>query len=128
MERHYSSDVNDAEWALVEPFVIGHAAPRKRGRRDTSELARRSLNAMRYLLKTGCQWRMLPNEYPPHTTVYDTHTRWTRNGLWERINTALRKRRRIGLKKRRVQRCDHRQPECEVCRHGRARQQWLPCG
>ena len=101
MERHYPSDVSDAEWALLEPFIIDPKAPRKRGRRATPDLARRSLNAMRYLLKTGCQWRMLPKEYPPRTTVHDTFTRWTRSGLWERINTALREQRRIGLKKTR---------------------------
>lgn len=99
MERHYPSDVSDAEWALLEPFIIDPVAPRKRGRCETPELARRSLNAMRYLLKTGCQWRMLPKEYPPRTTVHDTFTRWTCRGLWERINNALRERRRIGLKK-----------------------------
>jgi putative transposase len=99
MERHYPSDVSDAEWALLEPFIIDPSVPRKRGRRETSELSRRSLNAMRYLLKTGCQWRMLPNEYPPRTTVHDALTRWTRNGLWERINSALREQWRIALKK-----------------------------
>ena len=100
MERHFPSDVSDAEWALLEPFIIDPLAPSKRGRRDeTPKLARRSLNVMRYLLKTGCQWRMLPKEYPPRTTVHDTFTRWTRNGLWERLNTALRERRRIGVKK-----------------------------
>ncbi len=99
MERHYPSDVSDAEWALLEPYIIDPQAPRKRGRRETPQLARRSLNAMRYLLKTGCQWRKLPKEYPPRTTVHDTFARWTRSGLWERLNTALREQRRIGLKK-----------------------------
>ena len=93
MERDYPSDVSDAEWALLEPFIIDPTAARKRGRRETPALARRSLNAMRYLLKTGCQWRMLPKEDPPRTTVHDNH------GLWERLNAALRERRRVALKK-----------------------------
>jgi putative transposase len=100
MERHYPSDVSDAEWALLEVFFIDPAAPRKRGRRESSASARRSFNAIRYLLKTGCQWRMLPKEYPPRTTVHDAFMRWTRSGLWERINTALRERRRLEVKKR----------------------------
>lgn len=99
MDHHYPSDVTDAEWALLEPFIIDPNAPRKRGKRETPELARRSLNAMRYVLKTGCQWRMLPKEYPPRSTVHDTLTRWTQKGLWERINNALRERRRVALKK-----------------------------
>jgi putative transposase len=99
MERHYPSDVSDAEWALLEPFFINSAAPPKRGRRETGDSARRSFNAIRYLLKTGCQWRMLPKEYPPRTTVHDAFARWTRSGLWERINTVLRERRRVALKK-----------------------------
>ena len=99
MERHYPSDVSDAEWALLEPFFINSAAPRKRGRCETSESARRSFNAVRYLLKTGCQWRMLPKEYPARTTVHDAFTRWSKSGLWERINNELRKQRRTGVKK-----------------------------
>lgn len=64
MERHYPSDVSDAEWALLELFIIDPKAPCQRGRRETPHLSRRSLNAMLYLLKTGCQWWMLPKEYP----------------------------------------------------------------
>lgn len=99
MERDYPSDVSDAEWALLEPFFIERAPSPRRGRVETAASARRSFNAMRYLLKTGCQWRMLPKEYPPRTTVHDAFTRWTRSGLWERLNTVLRERRRVAVKK-----------------------------
>ncbi len=81
MDRHYPSDVSDAKRALLEPFFINSAAPRKRGRCETSESARRSFNPVRYPLKTGCQWRMLPKEYPTRTTVHDAFTRWTKSGL-----------------------------------------------
>ena len=91
--------MSEAEWALLEPFTIDPTAARKRGRRETPALARRSLNAMRYLLKTACQWRMLPKEDPPRTTVHDTFPRWTNHGLWECLTTALRERRRVALKK-----------------------------
>ncbi len=99
MERQYPSDVSDEEWSLLEPFFVDHQAPRKRGRPQSAQSARRSLNAIRYLLKTGCQWRMLPKEYPSRTTAHDALSRWTRSGLWERINTMLRERKRSALKK-----------------------------
>lgn len=74
MERGCPCNVSDAGRALLKQFIIELTAPRKRGRCETPELARRSLNAMRYLLKTGSQWRMLPKEYPLRTTVHDTFT------------------------------------------------------
>ena len=52
MERQYPSDVSDAEWALLEPFFINNSAVPKRGRRETSDSARRSFNAIRYVLKS----------------------------------------------------------------------------
>jgi transposase len=55
MECPYPSDVSDAERTLLEPFLIDRNAPRKRGRCETPEFARRSFNAIRHLLKTGCQ-------------------------------------------------------------------------
>jgi transposase len=84
---------------LLAPFFIDRNAPRMRGFSETPEFARPSFNAIGYLLKTGCQWRMLPKEYPSRTTVHDAFTRWTKSGLWERINSALREKRRIGVKK-----------------------------
>lgn len=87
------------EWALLEPFFIDRSAPRKRGRSETPEFARRSYNAIRHLLKTGCQWRMLPKEHPSRATVHDVFTRWTKSGLWKRINSALREQRRIEMNK-----------------------------
>src|ERR1700712_3924218 len=98
MKRVYPSDVSDAEWALLEAFFVSQG-PLRRGRPQRAESARRSLNAIRYLLKTGCQWRMLPKEYPSRTTVHDAWSRWTRSGLWERLNTVLRERQRGRLKK-----------------------------
>lgn len=117
MERQYPRDVSDAEWALLEPFFINNSAPPRRGRRETADSARRSFNAIRNVLKSGCQWRMLPNEHPPRTTAHDAFTRWTASGLWERLNTGLRERRHRTLKKRHAQSGHHRQPEREVCRH-----------
>jgi transposase len=64
MGHPYPSDVSDAERMLLEPFLIDRNAPR--GRCETLEFARRSFNAIRHLLKTDCQWRMLPKAVSPH--------------------------------------------------------------
>jgi transposase len=99
MSQRYPSDVSDAEWALLEPFFFPPDAPRKAGRVESPANARASLNAIRYLLKTGCQWRMLPKDFPPRSTVHEAFMRWTARGLWEQINTALRERARVAGKK-----------------------------
>ena len=56
-------------------------APLKAGRAGTPASVRACYNAIRYLLKTGCQWRMLPPEFPPKSTVHDAFTRWSASGL-----------------------------------------------
>ena len=51
---------------------------------------REVVNAIFYLLRTGCAWRLLPHDFPPYTTVSDYYHQWRREGLWERINDSLR--------------------------------------
>lgn len=99
MSQRYPSDVTDAEWALLEPFFFPPGTPRKAGRVETPENVRACLDAIRYLLKTGCQWRMLPKDYPPKSTVHEAFSRWSARGLWPQINTALRERARVAVKK-----------------------------
>ena len=99
MKKSYPTDVSDEEWTLLEPFFLPPGAPRKAGNVETPESSRTCYNAIRYLLKTGCQWRMLPSEFPPKSTVHDALTRWTASGLWPRINDALRPALRLTLKK-----------------------------
>jgi transposase len=87
--ERYASDLTDAEWALIEP----HMPPAKRlGRPRATEL-RSVLEAILYIARTGCQWRMLPKEFPPFTTVqgyfYDWFYDWRDNGLFETINFHL---------------------------------------
>jgi putative transposase len=82
---HYPSDMNDAEWALIRPFVDVRehlGAPR-------SVCLRCVINALFYKNKTGCQWKMIPHEYPHPSTVYWYLKKWTDNGTWQRINDAL---------------------------------------
>jgi transposase len=89
----YSTDLTDAEWMLLEPFV---PAPLPGGRPITWP-RREILNALLYVLRSGCKWELLPHDFPPFKTVYDYYRQWRRNGLWEQINTALREQLRISL-------------------------------
>jgi transposase len=81
----YASDVTDTEWALIESFV---PAANKLGRPRTTAM-REVVNALLYLLTTGCQWRLLPKEFPPFSTVQRFFYRWRDAGLWQTINHSL---------------------------------------
>jgi putative transposase len=77
----------------LEPLI---PAPLPGGR--PAHWSRREIvNAIPYVLRTGCQWHLLPHDFPPYKTDYDYYRQWRRNGLWERINTVLRERLRIEL-------------------------------
>lgn len=93
MEKLYPTDLSDAEWSYLEPHL---PAPKQRGRPRVRPY-REILNAVFYLLKTGCQWRMLPREYPPFKTVFHYFRKWRIDGTWERINRFLRERLRVRL-------------------------------
>ena len=81
----YASDVTAEEWALIEALL---PPPRKLGRPRTTEM-REVVNAMLYMLTTGCQWRLLPKEFPPFSTVQRFFYRWRDAGLWQTINHSL---------------------------------------
>jgi transposase len=81
----YPSDLTDGEWALVEPFI----RPAKRGGRRRSVNVREVVNAIFYVLWTGCQWTALPKDLPPKSTVYDYFDLWQWDGTLERIHHAL---------------------------------------
>jgi transposase len=81
----YASDATDEEWALIEP----HLPPAKPlGRPRLTDL-REVVNAVLYLLTGGCQWRMLPKEFPPYSTVQWFFYAWRDDGTWQRIHHAL---------------------------------------
>ena len=88
--RRYPSDTTDAEWAVLEPLVPG---PRPGGRPAAHE-RREVVDAIFYVLRTGCQWRALPHDYPAWGTVWWWFRRWRLDGTWERANAALRERER----------------------------------
>ncbi len=82
--------MTDEQWAVIEPLIPVYEWGRPR------ELdMRRVVNAIFYVDKTGCQWEMLPSEYPNYNSVYYHFERWSREGAWESINTALREQVRV---------------------------------
>lgn len=95
----YDTDLSDAEWELLLPLIYRAGVRRGRGRQRDPDSARACLDAIRYVLKTGCQWSLLPKEFPPKSTVHDALSTWTAQGLWPRLNEALRTRTRLMLKK-----------------------------
>ena len=87
MERGpYPSDLSDDEYARLAPLL----PPRVRGGRPRKHGWRALLDGMFYLVRTGCQWRALPREYPPWKTVYHYFRLWRIDGTWERLHALLR--------------------------------------
>jgi len=84
-DLRYASDLRDAEWDLLLPFM---PATRRLGRPRSTEL-RNVVDAMFYIASTGCQWRQLPKEFPAYSTVQGYFYQWVRDGRWELINHAL---------------------------------------
>ena len=83
--QRYDTDLTDEQFALLEPFL---PQPKRTGR-PMADL-REVLDAVFYLLRSGCQWRLLPHDFPPWSTVHTWYRRWRKDGTWERINEALR--------------------------------------
>jgi putative transposase len=88
MRKRYPTDLSDAEWKYIEPHLPD---PEGCGRPRTHTL-REILNAVFYVLKSGCQWRLLPHDFPRWPTVYWYFRKWRIDGTWERINRCLRER------------------------------------
>jgi transposase len=82
----YPSDLTDQEWAILEPLL---PLAKPGGRPRTSDL-RAVINAILYLDRTGGQWRALPHDYPPWSTVWSYFRTWRNDGTWERLHTTLR--------------------------------------
>jgi len=94
MRKPYSTDLSDAEWIRLRSYL---PTPKAQGRPRTHSL-RAVLDAIFYLLRTGCPWRYLPRDFPPWQTVYYHFRRFRLSGMWHRILTALRavERQRVG--------------------------------
>lgn len=82
----YPTDLSDSEWDLIEElFQISYS----KGGRPPNHSKRGILNAIFYILRTGCQWRYLPNDFPPWKTVYTYLWNWKKEGLFEKMNFLL---------------------------------------
>ena len=95
MRRAYQTDLSDAEWRCLESYLPAHKA---NGRPRIYAL-REILDAIFYVLKSGCAWRLLPHDFPPWKTVYHYFRFWRLDGTWERMHAALRQRMRVRLKR-----------------------------
>jgi transposase len=81
----YPSDLTDDEWGLVEPLI----PPGKTGGGKRTVIMREVVNGLMYILSTGCQWRAIPKDLPPKSSVYGYFDLWTYDGTLERIHYAL---------------------------------------
>ena len=84
--KRYPTDLNDKKWEIISP-LLPEALP---GGRPRSINLRNLVNAILYIVRAGCAWRLLPHEFPKWQTVYGYHRRWTKKGIWQRIHDTLR--------------------------------------
>ena len=87
----YPSDLTEAQWALLEPLLIVAARRRHAGGRQRKYRLRRVVNALLYVVRTGCQWRQLPANFPPWKAVHEQFRRWRDDGVWEQVSQNLRR-------------------------------------
>jgi len=87
MTKTYPSDLSDLEWQVIAPLI---PKPKKGGRKRSVNI-RYVLNAIFYILKTGCQWNMLPKDFPPKSTVHEYFSQWNQDSTIDRIHRKLRK-------------------------------------
>ena len=95
MRKPYPTDLSDAEWSCLEPHL---PTPKSTGRPRTHS-PREILDAIFYVLRSGCPWRLLPHDFPPWRTVYHYFRQWRIDGIWENMNRAIRERLRVRLKR-----------------------------
>jgi len=93
--KRYPTDLTDEQWVILKPHLTkrpGRGAPRRVNLREI-------INALLYLSRTGCQWRMLPHDLPPWETVYYHFSQWRDDGTWQRVNRELRIEIRVSVSK-----------------------------
>ena len=95
MRKAYQSDLSDAEWSYIEPHLPSPGVP---GRPRVHPL-REIVDAIFYIVRSGCAWRLLPHEFPPWKTIHHYFRTWRLEGTFERMHAALRKRVRVRLKR-----------------------------
>src|SRR3712207_7656447 len=93
MGKSYPPNLPDAEWHLLKSHL---PSPKRRGRPRIRGF-REILDAVFYVLRSGCAWRLLPRDFPPWETVYHYFRRWSLDGTWERLNHTIRDRKSTRL-------------------------------
>src|ERR1035437_4473518 len=86
----YPSDLTDVQWAKMEPLLSAPRGERHAGGRPRKYPLRRVVDAVLYGVKTGCQWRQMPADFPPWQTVYQRFRSWRQSRVWERVGKTLR--------------------------------------
>ena len=84
--QRYPSDLTDEQWEYIKELI---PAAKSGGRKRTVDM-HEIVNAIMYIVVGGVQWRMLPNDFPKWTTVYDYYNTWRKTGVWKRIHDTLR--------------------------------------
>ena len=102
----YPSTLNDKEWFLIRTLLPVY----KLGRPPRCS-ARKMINAILYVVRSGCTWRMMPHEFPHWRLVYYYFAKWHAQGVWAKINLALVGKVRLRHSKKSPHGCDHRQSE-----------------
>lgn len=93
--RSYPTDLTDAEWQILEPLLPAE----KPGGRHRLYTMREIINALRYFLRAGCSWRLLPHDFPHWRAVYEYIRVWKRDGTWLRIHDHLHGELRLKMKR-----------------------------
>jgi putative transposase len=95
MRKTYPTDLSDTEWDRLKTHLPDAMLP---GRLRAHSL-RDIFDAIFYILRSGCAWRLLPHDFPPWKTVHHYFRTWRLDGTWERVHAALRKRLRVRMKR-----------------------------
>jgi putative transposase len=93
MRKTYPTDLSDAEWFYIEPHLPIPKAPGQPRVHSLCEI----LNAIFYIARSGCAWRLLPNDFPPWKTIHHYFRRWRIDGTWKKLHGALGKRMRVRM-------------------------------
>lgn len=86
----YPSDLTEQQWRRLEPLLCQPRQNRHAGGRPRKYELRRVVDALLYVVKTGCQWRQLPSDFPPWKSVHEQFRAWRDEGMWERVSKSLR--------------------------------------
>jgi transposase len=82
----YPSDLTDGQWQIIEPLI---PSAKRGGRRRTTDM-REVINAIFYIERSGCQWRMIPKDFPPRSTIGEYFYQWRNDGTTKKIHDTLR--------------------------------------